>query len=270
MIYKIDEIFNKLENCINYRIPFSLIRYGDGGLKLIHSLLYKDDNQLLKIIKKEGLPKNNLIEILDLWGYYARRADFIDSPEVYYNRTFWPRIKKKGKPISSETDEMMRNWKELYNRAEFDNENYCNPESNCLFIIRRFGKRNLFDLIKGKKVCCITAKPEIKFLFPDFDIVEIVGQWQNQYVKSFNKVVNIIKNTAREYDFWLVAAGELGRVYSGLIKEYGGRCLDIGFVIEFWLTGFIHPRFHLFVKQSLSNHLELVLTDEGRKYEKFI
>lgn len=270
MIYQIEDILNKLEHCIEYKLPFSHIRFGDGGIKFIHSLLYNDLPQLGTIIRKEGLPRHNLVEILELWGYYARQADFIDTPEVYYNGTFWPRIKKPGKPINSETDEKMQDWRDLYERAEFDNENYCNPESNCLFIIRIPGKRNLLDFMKGKKICCITAKPEIKTLFPEMDIVEIVGQWKNQYVNSFKQVVDIIKHTARNYDFWLVAAGELGRVYSGIIKECGGRCLDIGFVIEFWLKGYIHPRFHLFVNKSLDNRLELVLTDEGKKYERYI
>jgi len=267
MIYTVDDILNKLDNCIEYKLPFSHIRFGDGGIKLIDCLLYDDRKLLATIVKKEGLPQEYLIEIFDLWGYYARQADFIDTPEVYYNGTFWPRIKKPGKPINIETDLKMRSWKDLYSRAEFDNENYCNPESNCLMIIKIPGKKNLFDVIKNRKVCCITAKPEIKSLFPKWDIVEIVGQWKNQYKNSFKEVVDIIKYTATEYDFWLVAAGELGRIYSGLIKEHGGRCLDIGFVIEFWLTGYIHPRFHVFVNKALNNNLELVLTNEGKKYE---
>jgi hypothetical protein len=270
MIYTIDDILNKLDNCIEYRLPFSHIRFGDGGIKLIHSLLYNDKKQLSTIVKKEGLPKQYLIEIFELWGYYARKADFIDTPEVYYDRKFWPRIKKPGKPINLETDQKMKDWRDLYSRAEFDNENYCNPESNCLMIIKIDGKKNLFDVMKNRKICCITAKPEIKFLFPEWDIIEIVGQWQNQYKNSFKEVVDIIKYTANNYDFWLVAAGELGRIYSGLIKEHGGRCLDIGFVIEFWLTGYIHPRFHVFVNKSFNNRFELVLTDMGRRYEKFI
>ena len=269
-IYKICEIFDKLEWCIYNKLPFSHIRFGDGGIKYIHSLIYNDVSQLSTIIKKEGLPRSGVVDIFELWGYYARQADFIDTPEVYYNGKFWPRIKKPGKPINQETDEKMRSWKDLYERAEFDNENYCNPESNCLFILRRPEQRNLLDFIKGKKVCCITAKPEIKTLFPQFDIIEIVGQWQNQYKNSFKKVVDIIKETAKNYDVWLVAAGELGRIYSGLIKEYGGRCLDIGFVIEYWINGFIHPRFHLFLNKSIDNRFELVLTDEGKKYEEYI
>jgi len=67
-----------------------------------------------------------------------------------------------------------------------------------------------------------------------------------------------------------VAAGELGRLYTGMIKEKGGRTLDIGFIVEYWLDGYIHPRFKLFIKKSLMNKLELVLTEEGKKFERFI
>lgn len=269
-IYKIEEIFLKLENCIEYSLPFSHIRFGDGGIKYIHSILYKDLKQLGVILRKEGIPSHKIVEILELWGYYVRRADFIDTPEVYYTGEFWPRIKKAGKPINYETDQKLRDWRDLYDRAEFDNENYCNPESNCLMVLSIPGRRNLLDIIKNRKVCVITARPEIKLLFPEFDIVEIVGQWENHYENSYDKVVKIIKDSARVYDLWLVAAGEIGRIYSGLIKEYGGRCLDIGFVIELWLDGKLHPRFYPFLKRKLSNRFELVLTEEGRKYEPYI
>ena len=269
-IYKVEEILKHLEYCIRYKESFSHIRFGDGGIKFIHSMLYNDLDQLNTIVKKEGLPRHNLVEIFELWGKYARRADYIDSPEVYYNGEFWPRIKKPGKPINKDTDDKMKQWTELYSSSEFDNENYCNPESNCLMILNRPGRRNIFDVMKNRKVCCITAKPEIKTIFPELDIIKIVGQWENQYVNSFKEVINIIKATARNYDFWLIAAGELGRIYSGLIKEYGGRCIDIGFVIEYWLTGYIHPRFHLFVNSSLNNKYELKLTDEGKKYDRYI
>jgi len=87
-IYGIDDIFMKLENCIRYHLPFSHIRYGDGGLKYIDSILNKDVDQLVIIAKKEGLPLSGVVEIFELWGYYSRHADFIDSPEVYFNGTF--------------------------------------------------------------------------------------------------------------------------------------------------------------------------------------
>jgi len=269
-IYRIEDIFDKLEHCIEYKLPFSHIRFGDGGIKYIHSILFKDYEQLGIILKKEGMPNQRVVEIMELWGYYARHADFIDTPEVYYTGEFWERIKKPGKPINYETDQKLRMWKELYDRAEIDNENYCNPESNCLMILKQDGKRNLFDIMKNRKVCLITARPEVKSLIPDVDVIEIVGQWENQYENSFHEAVDIIDNTARDYDFWMVAAGELGRLYSGMIKEKGGRTIDIGFIVEYWLDGVLHPRFKLFIKQCLTNRLELVLTEEGKRFERFI
>jgi len=270
MIYKIEDIFNKLEYCIQNDLPFSHIRFGDGGIKYIHSIIYRDFSQLIGIIKKEGIPNQQVVEIMDLWGYYARRADFIDTPEVYFTGQFWPRIKKVGKPISYETEQKLRMWKDLYARAEIFNENYCNPESNCLMILRLENKKNILDIMKDRKVCMITAMPSIKKIFPAVDIVKIVGQWKNQYKNSYKQVKETIIKNAKKYDFWMVAAGELGRLYSGLIKEYGGRTIDIGFIIEYWLEGMLHPRFDLFIKPNPDNKLELVLTEEGKKYEEYI
>jgi len=269
-IYTIEDIFDKLDWCIKNKLSFSHLRFGDGGIKYIHSIIYKDFEQLTTIIRKEGIPNQKVVEILELWGLYARQADFIDTPEVYYTGEFWERIKKRGKPINYETDQKLRDWRDLYDRAEFDNENYCNPESNCLMILRIDGKRNLFDMMKNRKVCLITARPEIKYLLPQLDVISIVGQWENQYENSFEKVIDIINNTARNYDFWMVAAGELGRLYTGLIKERGGRTIDIGFVAEYWIDGTLHPRFYPFINQSLSNRFELVLTNEGKQFERYI
>ena len=101
----------------------------------------------------------------------------------------------------------------------------------------------------------------------NIDIVEIVAQYENQYIKSFDNVIKIIKENASRYDFWLVAAGELGRIYSGYIKECGGRSIDIGFIVEYWLGEPIHPRLKIFMKES---GLELKLTKLGSEYGRFI
>ena len=267
-IYTIQDILNKLDWCIRYKIPFSHIRFGDGGIKLMHSILFKDLEQLSMIMKKEGLPSNKIIEIFELWGYYARQADFIDTPEVYYNDTFWPRVKSKGNPINAETDQKLKIWKELYYSSEIDNKNYCNPESNCLSILNIPGRKNIFDLMKNRKLCIICAKPEVKRVLSGYDVdtVRIVGQYEDHYKRCFEQVVDIIQNDSKKYDFWLIAAGELGRIYTGMIKECGGRAMDLGFVIDYWTDGYIHPRFHQFLASSLKNRLELKLTDIGKKY----
>jgi hypothetical protein len=271
-IYTVGEILNDLENCIENNLPFSHIRFGDGGIKFIESVLRNDREQLTIIIKKEGLPSHKIVEIFELWGYHARNANYIDSPEVYYNGTFWPRVKKKGKPINSETELKLREWDKLYHDAEFDNEHYCNPESNYLMVLRTQKFKNILDMMKGRKVCIITVFPEVKKLLKEYDvdIVKIVAHYENQYKNSFKNVIDTIKYQANEYDFWLVAAGELGRIYSGFIKECGGRTIDIGFIIEYWLEGYIHPRLHPFMQPNTDNHLELVLTEEGEKYLEHI
>lgn len=267
-IYTVQEILDKLDWCIRYKIPFSHIRFGDGGIKFMHCVLFKDVKQLEIIIKKEGLPPYKIVEIFELWGYYARRADFIDTPEVYYNGTFWPRIKKPNRSINKQTDKKMRMWKYLYENSEIINKNYCNPESNCLMILDIPGRRNIFDLMKNRKICIVGTDPNIKHVLVDYDIdiIEIVGQWKNQYKNSFRDVVRKIKLTAKKYDFWIISAGELGRIYTGMIKEEGGRAIDLGFVVDYWLNGYLHPRFYTFINSSLSNKLELRLTNEGKKY----
>jgi hypothetical protein len=268
-IFKVSDILGKLNNCIEYKKPFSHIRFGDGGIKFIHSILFDDDTQLKEIINKEGLPWEQVDKIINLWGYYARRADFIDTPEVYYNGTFWERIKKPGKAITQKTYDRMIMWEELYSRAEFDNDKYCNPESNYLMVLRMEGRKNLLDIMKKRKICLITARPHVKRVLQNFniDIVEIVGQYENQYSKSFDSVIKIIKENAPRYDFWLVAAGELGRIYSGYIKECGGRSIDIGFIIEYWLGQPIHPRLKVFMEER---GLELKLSKLGDQYGRFI
>jgi len=181
-------------------------------------------------------------------------------------------MKKPGKKINEATEIKMRNWKELYSGAEFDNKNYCNPESNYLMLLKREGRRNLLDVMKGRRICLITAKPEVENVLYNFDVdvLQIVGHYENQYRNSFEKVVDTIKSRAREYDFWMVAAGELGRLYSGIIKESGGRTIDIGFVVEFWLGEEIHPRLKSFLRRSCGNSLELKLTDVGSSYDDYI
>ncbi len=272
MIYKVEDILSKFENCIKYKKSFSLIRFGDGGIKFIDAILNGNFDQLNTIVKKEGLPRRKVVEIFELWGYYARHADFIDTPEVYFNDTFWPRVKEKRKSINKETKIKMTNWKILYSQSEFDNENYCNPESNYLMIIRRPNHRNLLDIMKDKKITLITARPEVGALFKDYsvDIIKIVGHYENQYKNSFHNIMDLIKYSATKYDFWMVAAGELGRIYTGSIKECGGRAIDIGFVVEFWINGFLHPRIQPFLMNSINNRFELKLTEEGKKYDNWI
>lgn len=273
-IFKVGEILKDLESHIKERTPFSLIRFGDGGIKFIHAILNGDQKQLQQIILKEGLPTLKILEIFELWGYYARQANYIDTPEVYFTDEFWPRLKGSHKAMSKKTIEKLRLWRDLYSCAEFDNENFCNPEINFLFILNINRRRNLLDVMKNKKICCITTFPKIKDKLLEYgyniDVVKIVGQYGNHYKNSFDEVIKKIKETANNYDFWVVAAGELGRIYSGIIKEEGGRAIDIGFVIEYWLYSEIPVRLTPFLDIYSINPLMLKLKRKALKYKKFL
>jgi len=269
-IYKVEEILVKLLQCISKNKPFSHIRLGDGGVKLIYAYLNNEYEQIEQIIEKEGLPRKGMDYILKLWVSYVNEADFIDTPEVYYSGEFWPRVKRIDKGITKKTTQKLLDWKELYDEIGFTNENYCNPESNYLMIIKK--PFNLISLMRGRKFCIITARHQIeeklrKMEF-DVDVIKIVGQYDYHYIKSFQYVIDKIEKNAKKYDFWLVAAGELGRIYSGLIKEHGGRSLDIGFVADFWDGKQLHPRLKPFLIGY--DNLELILTANGRKYDKYI
>lgn len=271
-IHSVEEILNDLDQCIIDKKPFSLIRWGDGGIKYIEAILNNDKRQLEIIIEKEGLNQEIVMEIFEAWGYYARHANYIDTPEVYFHDTFWPRLRSLKNPMTKQTERKLKNWRFIYNQAEFDNENFCNPEFNYLMIINRPNKRNLFNIIKNRKILIITPYPTIKNKLREYDIttIKIPKQFDNHYKKSFERVTRIIKRNITKYDLCLVSGGELGRCYSGLIKEYGGRTLDIGFVSEFWNSGLIHDRLKPYVKVNPDNKLELILTSRAQQYEKYI
>lgn len=271
-IFKTNEILTRLEKSITNKLPFSLIRFGDGGVKLLHALFYNDQNQLKNIAAKEGIPESKMIDVVELWGRYARQADYIDTPEVYFNDKFWVRYRKGTKHASERTFERMEMWQELYYRAEFDNDNYCNPEVNYIACIRSNRRRNLLSIMEGRKLCLITSCPNVRLQLYKYsvEIIPIVGQYEDHYSNSFEKVIRSIEQNYNEYDLWLVAAGELGRIYSGLIKEKGGRAFDIGFVADFWYEGFVPPRLEMFLRRNPKNFLELIFTPYGERYDRYL
>jgi len=271
-IYKIDEILKDIVRHIEIKAPFSLIRFGDGGIKFLHAIYYNDDKQLEDISEREGIPMDKFVYVLEEWGRCARSANYIDTPEVYFTPKFWPKIKKQNKEVSKKTITRMRMWRDLYSRGEFDNLSFCNPEVNYLLCLRMPEKRNLIDIMEGKKICCICTTDEIIEKVPmcDMDVIKIVGHFEDQYNNSFHHVVDEIKNRAMDYDMWFIAAGELGRIYSGMIKDCGGIAIDMGFVIDYWINGEIPHRLLYFIETPKKRPLEFKLNSNGMKYSNFL
>jgi len=273
-IFGVDPIIRDLQDHIIDNKPWSLIRFGDGGLKFIWSLMVHDIPLLDSISRKEGIPRSQSEGVLKYWTKYANEANYIDCPQVYMSGKFWPRVKGENKPISIQTAYKLEKWAELYRYANFTNDKYCNPEINYLTVVKRYRKANLLTLMKDRKICVITAVPraitQLRRDGYDVDVIQIVKQFDNHYEKCFQQTIQLIKKFASKYDLFLVAGGELGRIYSGLIKEYGGRSFDIGFVAEFWGGHDIHARLRPYLSRHRNSNLELQIKAKAVRFISFL
>jgi hypothetical protein len=273
-IAKTAEILNRLEYSIKNKKSFGLVRFGDGTAKAIHAFLNKDYQQIINISEQEGIPISVFERIIDFWKTSANYCDYIDTPEVYFSNKFWSRTKgSKKKPMSDKTIMRLKMWKKLYSNIGIINESYCNPEINFLScIISKYGRISLPDLIKNKKICCVTSRCDVNKKLPnyDIDVLKINGKFENQYINSFGKVVEKIDTDAQNYDIWLIAAGELGRIYPGLIKFKGGRAFDIGSLIDFWCGEDIPSRLKAYLTRTKHNPLKFALTPNGKEFSNFI
>ena len=270
-IYTVNEILTELKNCIDHKKPFSLIRFGDGGIKALESILYNNNKaRFLEILEKEGIPYNKVYPIFHLWGKFASEANFIDSPEIYFTDKFWSRFteQKRNRVLP-----VIKNWRKIYYNAEFNNERYCNPEVNFLMLIQRQDCPNLINIIKNKKIRSITDHKEVNNYLSQVcnsSILEISGWYQNQFINNYRNITKEIKKDAKKYDLWLVGAGELGRVYTGLIKKHGGRAIDIGSVFDTWITNKIPVRLQGYISRLSPTSLKFQFTNISKQYVKYI
>lgn len=266
-IHTVKEILYEINKSIKHKEPFSLIRFGDGGLKFLHSVLINNQTRLLSIITKEGIPVDKIYSVFYLWGKYVREANFIDTPAIYFTKKFWRRFKRL------DVIPIIKDWKNIYDCSEFDNNRYCNPEVNFLMILKGLNKKNLIDTIRGKKIYCITNYPKVKSVLDkicNVKIIEVVGFHGNQYENNYKDVTKFIKKNANKCDLWFVGAGELGRIYSGLIKQYGGRALDMGSVFDFWAGAKLPKRLTDYIYKPSRHSIEVRLTEKGKKYKKYL
>ena len=271
-ITKTKQILIELNFAIKNKSSWSLLRMGDGGLKLIHAFVHNEEKQLLEISKQEGIPLHLFKDILNFWKISANNCNYIDSPAVYFTNEFWDRTRGRKKKMSQQTLLKLKNWKEIYSSIGIENNNYCNPEINFLMCLTKFGSYSLPKIMENKKICCISARNDINKVLSkyDIDVLRIPGKNENQYQYSFLKVVEKITTDSCKYDLWLIAAGELGRIYPGLIKFGGGRALDIGSLIDFWCTKEIPLRLKPYIQSVDNDPLKLTLTKDGREFRKFL
>lgn len=267
-IYKVKEILEELEDAIKNRKPFSIIRLGDGGIKFLHSILTNNKTRLVSIIKKEGIPPKMIYPFFYLFGKYLSQANFIDTPQMYFNKEFWPRFKRP------DIIPIIKDWRNIYYDSEINNGNrYCNPEFNFLSLLKGINKRNLTDIIRNKMVYCITNCRGIKPILQrvcNVKIIEIVGWNGNLYENNYKDVTKFIKKNANEPDLWFMGAGEIGRIWSGMIKQRGGRVVDVGSLFDVWCGKKLPKRLENFIFKTFKTGLEFRLTEKGKKYKEYI
>lgn len=273
-ISKTLEILTRLEYSIRNKKSFGLVRFGDGTMKAIHSFLNNDFKQLASISEQEGIPITIFEKIIEFWKTSANCCDYIDTPEVYFSDKFWNRTKGlKRKTISEKTIIRLKMWKKLYEQIGINNENYCNPEVNFLSCIAgKFGKKSLPDIMNNRKICCITSRDDVKEKLKNYsiDVFKIAGKFNSQYNQSFLRITEKINDDATNYDLWLIAAGELGRIYPGLIKFKGGRAFDIGSLIDIWCGEGIPSRLQPYLSKTIHHPMKFSLTKIGMEFSKFL
>ena len=259
MLYNVIHIKNDIVNHIKEKRPFSLVRIGDGDLKLIGSLIKNQSNEAK--FQRSGIPNEKGKFILNIYKNACNNSNYTSSFEMYYTNEFWYRHFSKG------TQKKIVNWKKMYKRVGIVNENYCNPEIGYLLFLSYV---NLLNDLKEKRICLITCFPGIDKMLKSngYDAFTIIipGVNQNHFSK-YNEIINKIKRVVNDTDIFLIGGGVLGRGYCDIVKENGGVAVDIGQVMNTWKNKIIPPRFKNIL---ISEGLLFNLSKPAQKYKDYI
>lgn len=238
--YRTKHIVTDIKKHIDSKEPFSFVRFGDGCLKLMKCLL-KDENNCFEDLscrKKfitQSIDSNHYGFIKKFWKIYANNANYIDSFDCYLdkNSVFY----KRYTFMSLGTRKLIRRWREIYKYFGIENTMYCNPDISYLIFVDFF---NFLDFLAGKNICIISSyKDGLNSLYTvpfKFTAIMIPPKQSNHFQGSFGKVKKFIRINATKYDAFLIAGGVIGKIYAGMVKQHGGIALDIGNVIETWVS----------------------------------
>jgi len=258
-IKRIEDIIDHVVIAVSNKLPFSLIRFGDGGLKIMHNYL-NGNVKYHNSWRQEGIPMDYFNTLIRQWVLAANEADYIDSHAVYFEDD----LHSKRHKTSQLVWDLMANWKETYDRIGINTDRvYCSSEAGSLLFLDKY-KTDLVTLLEGCKVCCITNFYEIESIlgkYFDVTVKLIPGFFGNHFDVCFKSIIEEIRLEANKYDIWLLGAGELGRIYSGEIRRCGGRCLDLGKTFNIWVNRKMDKRLSRML--TLSDKHELLFTEQS-------
>jgi len=243
--------------------PFSLVRIGDGDLKFLKFCISKIENKIdLKNIDNKNLhwkaaQQGVTFDKIDfIWNIYrdvSNRANYISSFQLYTNR-------KK----SANAKQLLKNWIDVYNKMNIINDKYCDPDISFYL----FNDMRLLKTIKDNdfKLCLVTSFEEQNFINLKeygikFKVLQIpqankvrnkvgkrsfinnvpVEKWHiNEYDRVKSELIEECKNS----DIFFVAGGMIGRSYTNIVKQNGKVAVDLGKMVNYWITGRIPGRFN--------------------------
>jgi hypothetical protein len=231
-------LLKKISKSLEYKKPFSAIRFGDGDIKIFHLLLNSSDEELKneKKFKQTSIDVSIKKEILRWYSEYSKKANCISSFDEYFNKNY---LFKRS--FSSGTLKKVKDWKNYYEKINISNSNFCSPDFNHYIFLTNF-KNNLYQQIKNNKyrICLITCYDKTQNIFLenkiDCGVIKIPGRYSDHF-KTYDKIIKEIENKYNEYDLFLVGGGVYGRLYTGFVKDLGGVGLDIGKAFDRWTFG---------------------------------
>lgn len=269
--------------------PFSLVRIGDGDLRLMKNIdkikLFKEGKiEILEIgyirkFRQQGIEPKKIPDIYEIYEESCNNANYIsgfdcwlDSPD-YWNRKTGSKAAKK----------VLKNWKQTYEKMNIINENYCNPDINFhLFMHENF---NLLNFIKNEKICLITpwvgAIKRLKKCGFNVDHIKIphmnlkgtkikdvkditkLSEGKIWHSTLYDNIKNEISEKCNNCSIFFVGSGTLGRGYCDHIKKCGRISIDIGKVMDSWHIGESFGRNSDFF---FLNNISFVLNEKYKKY----
>lgn len=260
MVYKLNYILNDIEEHVNKKEPFSLVRIGDGDLKLLAELVEGRINE--RKFNRSGIPRDRGDWILKLYRDGCNNANYTTSFEMYYTDQFWNRS------FSSGTKKKVKAWKKIYNQAGIINTNFCNPEIGHLLFLNQ--EKNLLKILREKNVCLITSHPRaskrLRNANVNVKVIKIPGINSGHYNK-YREIKKSIIKAIPTVDIFLLSAGSIGKGYSNAIKNNGGISIDIGQVINMWAGRGVAKRFRGILK---ADGLTFNLTKKAKIYRKYL
>lgn len=239
-------ILKDLDNHIQNREPFSLIRLGDGVLgsiasgftrKIVKDGPWSTGRAHRKFFRKHGMNTPDGLNLLRRIINYSNEANYIDCLEAMF--LLPPPLRWPTPGMKINMKQLADRWRVLHNEVGINNKFYCNPFIHCFMMID--GEYNIFDIIKNRNIFCITCVDRAIDRLYKLKITKklafqkIPGDRVAHTRRHYENVKSLVTKEANNYDLFLVGAGLLGKEYCGLIKSKGGRAIDVGRMFNMFL-----------------------------------